>query len=467
MSNEVNTSPAVHADHDERMPDYNRTLGFWDLFSISVGIIVGSGVLVFTGRAIAITGRSVCLAYLGACVWVVCTAMPTILMCSVIRLLGGGYTQCNLFLGEKWGGFYLSIYILGQMGLTLYAQTFALYFCELFVLDPKWEKLVAAVMITFFYIVNFFGVDAMAKVQNLMTVVLLGSLVWFTVRGLPNVNWSTFFDHDFMPAGIGGLFQASTLLTYSLMGATSLMPYSAEAKNPQRDIPLAGAISTFSIAILFALMGVVCSGILPVAEVAGQTLGVVARHFLTNIEYIIFMCGGALMAAATTLNGLIGSVPKPLVMLSHDGWLPQSLGILHPKYKTAYKYLFIYYFITMAPLVLGVDISSVSDMTLLGSYTQTALFVFFMRRIPDMFPEAWEKSIFHMPRAVFDVVMWICFVGCVMNVWGQIKNSTMTTLAINVTVMVIGVVYSLVVFKSGKVTPTQSWELADGISNGD
>ena len=459
MSNEPNTT-AVAQEH---MPDYKRTLGFWDLFSISVGIIIGSGVLVFTGRAIAITGRSVCLAYLGACVWVVCTAMPTILMCSVIRLLGGGYTQCNLFLGEKWGGFYLSIYILSQMGLTLYAQTFALYFTELFGMDASLQKIVAAVMITFFYFLNFFGVDAMAKVQNLMTVVLLGSLVWFVIRGLPKVNWSTFFDHDFMPAGFGGLFQASTLLTYSLMGATSLMPYSAEAKNPQRDIPLAGAISTFSIAILFALMGVVCSGILPVAEVAGQTLGVVANHFLTKVEYVIFMAGGALMASATTLNGLIGSVPKPLVMLSHDGWLPKSLGELHPKYKTAYKYLIIYYFITMLPLVIGVDISSVSDMTLLGSYTQTAIFVFFMRKIPDMFPEAWERSIFHMPRAVFDVIMWICFGGCVMNVWGQITNSTPTTLAVNVAVMIIGVVFSFSWYKTGKVHPSQSWEIETGM----
>ncbi|MBQ3076652.1 MAG: amino acid permease [Clostridia bacterium] len=458
----VNPTPAAATGH-ESMPDYKRTLGFWDLFSISVGIIIGSGVLVFTGRAIAITGRSVCLAYLGACAWVICTAAPTILMCSVIRLLGGGYTQANLFLGEQWGGFYMSIYILAQMGKTLYAQTFALYFCELLQLDAKWEVPVAAVMITFFYILNFFGVDAMAKAQNLMTAVLLLALVWFVIRGLPQVNWSTFFDSDFMPAGLTGLFQASTLLTYSLMGATSLMPYSADAKNPQRDIPLAGAISTLSIAVLFALTGCVTSGVLPIAEVAGQSLGVVAREILSTPEYIFFMVGGALMAAATTLNGVIGSAPKPLVMLSHDGWLPRSLGVLHPKYKTAYKYLFILYIITIAPLFLGVDISSVSDITLLGSYTQTSLFIFFMRKIPDMFPEAWAQSIFHMPRPVFNIVMWICFFGSLSNLLGMFTNSTPAIIAINIVTMGAGIAYSLSMYKAGKVTPTQSYELADGI----
>ena len=455
MSNETTVNTAAQQEH---MPDYKRTLGFWDLFSISVGIIVGSGVLVFTGRGIAQTGRSVCLAYLGAAVWVVCTAIPTFLMCSCIRLIGGAYTQCNLFLGEKWGGFYLCLYFLSQMGLNLYAQTFALYFCELF--GGGNEKLVAAIMITFFYVLNFFGVDFMSKAQNIMSAILLLALIWFTVRGLPRVDWANFFGGEgWMTGGWGGLFATSTLLTYSLMGATSLMPYSATAKNPQRDIPLAGAISTFAIAILFALMGIVCSGILPLDQVANQTLGVIANHFLTRPEYIFFMVGGALCASATTLNGLVGSVAIPLVMLSHDGWLPKSLGELHPKFKTPYKYLIIYYFITMAPLFLGVDISSVSDMTLLGSYTQTTLFIFFMRKMPDMFPEQWEKSIFRMPRPVFNVVMWICFLASLSNVWGQITNSDAKTIFFNVAIMVVGVVFSLVWYKSGKVHPSKSYEL--------
>ena len=35
------------------------------------------------------------------------------------------------------------------------------------------EKLVAGIMITLFYFINFFGVDFMAKAQNLMTAILL------------------------------------------------------------------------------------------------------------------------------------------------------------------------------------------------------------------------------------------------------------------------------------------------------
>ena len=455
MSNETAVNTAAKNEH---MPDYKRTLGFWDLFSIATGIIVGSGVLVFTGRGIAGTGRSICIAYLGAALWVVCMGIPTILMCSCIRLIGGTYTQSNIFLGERWGGFFLSIYVLSQMGLTLYAQTFALYFTEL--IGGGNQKLVAAIMITLFYFINFFGVDFMAKAQNIMTAVLLLALILFTVRGLPKVNWGSFFGGEgWMTHGFKGLFATSTLLTYSLLGATSLAPYSAQAKNPQRDIPLAAVVSTGSIAILFALMGIVGSGILPLDQVANQTLGVIAKHFLTAPEYIFFMVGGALCASATTLNGLIGSVSIPLVMLSHDGWLPKTLGDLHPKFKTPYKYLMIYYVITMLPLLIGVDIASVSDMTLLGAYTQTTLFIFFMRKMPDMFPEQWEKSIFRMPRGVFTVVMWICFLASLSNVWGQIINSDIKTVLFNLAVMAVGGIFSLTWYKSGKVHASKSYEL--------
>jgi len=455
----MSTETVAAPETTTRMPDYNRTLGFWDLFFIAVGVIIGSGIMVMTGRAIGMTGRSVCIAYVGSAIWVICMGVPTILMCSCIRLLGGGYTQANIFFGPRWGGFYLSLYILGTLGHTLYAQTFALYFCDL--IGGGNQTVVAAIMILVFYVINFFGVDAMSKAQNAMSMALLVALAWFTIRGLPKVNWSTFFGGEgWMLNGFDGLFRASTLLTYALLGGTSLMPYSAEAKNPLRDIPLAAALSTIGIAVLFSLMGIVCSGILPLEQVIDQSLSLIARHVLTYPEFVFFMVGGALCAAATTLNGVIGSVTKPLVMLSHDGWLPRTLGTLHPKYKTPYKYLIIYFFITITPLLLGLNISQVTNMTLLGSYLQTTLFIFFMRSIPKKFPEQWEKSIFRLPLPVFNVIMVICFLASASNVWGMLKNSDMKTIAINSAMIAVGVLFSLVWYGSGKVTPSVSWESA-------
>ena len=453
MSNEQTVQST---ERKETEISYNQTLGFWDLFFIAVGTIIGSGIMVMTGRAIAMTGRSVAFAYVGSAIWVICLGIPTVLMTSCIRLLGGAYTQFNLFVGEKYGGFYLAISLLSQMGHNLYAQTFALYFCELFNLSTSWEKPVAAGCICLFYFINFFGVDAMAKAQNFMSSLLLVVLFWFTVRGFPKIQ-PGFFGEGFMTDGFKGLFAASTLLTYALLGGTQVMPYSADAKNPKRDLPLAAVSSTLIIAVLFSLMGAVCAGVLPVEQVAGQSLSMVAKHILTYPEYVVFMVGGALFAAATTLNGVLGSVAKPAVMMSYDGWLPKSMAVLHPKYNTPWKWQIFYFIMTMLPLILGFDIKKVTDLTLLGSYTMSALQIWGLRKLPQMFPEQWSKSMFRLPDGVFKVVMTICFLAALSNVWGMLSSSTMQNIAINVGVMAVGLGFSFIRWGSGKVTPSKSW----------
>ena len=455
MSNE--NMPNVTAQKETEI-SYNQTLGFWDLFFIAVGTIIGSGIMVMTGRAIAMTGRSVAFAYVGSAIWVICMGVPTVLMTSCIRLLGGGYTQFNLFVGEKYGGFYLAISLLGQMGHNLYAQTFAVYSCELLNISVDvWMRPIAAACIILFYFINFFGVDAMAKAQNFMSALLLVVLFWFTVRGFPKIQ-PGFFGEGFMTNGFKGLFAASTLLTYALLGGTGVMPYSADAKNPKRDLPLAAAISTIAVAVLFAFMGAVCAGVLPIEQVANQTLSMVARHILTYPEYVVFMVGGALFAAATTLNGTIGSVAKSTVMMSYDGWLPRSMAVLHPKYNTPWKWQIFYFIMTMLPLILNFNISQVTDITLLGSYTLTCINIWGLLKMPKMFPKQWEESMFHMPNGVFYVLMWICLAASVSNVWGMITSSTIENIIINVAVMVAGLAFSLIRWNSGKVVPSKSWQ---------
>ena len=55
MSNETAVNTAAKNEH---MPDYKRTLGFWDLFSIATGIIVGLGADVYTLGLRALADRT-------------------------------------------------------------------------------------------------------------------------------------------------------------------------------------------------------------------------------------------------------------------------------------------------------------------------------------------------------------------------------------------------------------------------
>jgi len=384
------------------VPEYVQNLGFFDLFCIAVGVIIGSGIMTMTTRAIGMTGRSVVLAFMMASVYVIATSIPTILLTSCIRLIGGAYTQFSLFVSARLAGLWFAISLTSQMGHNLYAMTFSTYFADLVgrTGDNTFMRITSAILVTAFYAVNFFGVDAMAKLQNAMTVLLLVTLAYFTIRGLPQVDFANYFGGEgWMTGGSSGLFRAATLLVYSLTGGTSLMPYSPNAKNARRDVPLAAVISTLGVAVLYTCMGFVCAGVIPLDQIyyytdagvlVGRNLTVICRAFMSNAEVAFFIIGGALMAAATTLNGVIGSVTRSAVMMSIDGWLPKGMATIHPKYNTAWKWQIFYYCMTMMPIIFNLNISQVTNVTLLGSYLSSFFNIAGLFKLPKMFPEQWS-----------------------------------------------------------------------------
>ena len=113
------------------MPMHHATgkklLGFWDLMSISLGQIIGTGVVVLTGVSISMTGYGAPWAFLLALAIV---AIPTICIAalgSAVPSTGGNYTYVRDLLGQKTSFFYLSLLVVGQLILSSFAIGFAEY----------------------------------------------------------------------------------------------------------------------------------------------------------------------------------------------------------------------------------------------------------------------------------------------------------------------------------------------------
>ena len=66
-----------------------QCLGFWDLMGASVGQIIGAGIMTLLGAAIAMTGRSVPVAFLIAAVITICQYAPLGFIAGTVRLRGG------------------------------------------------------------------------------------------------------------------------------------------------------------------------------------------------------------------------------------------------------------------------------------------------------------------------------------------------------------------------------------------
>ena len=426
-----------------------QTLGFGDLMGSAVGQIIGAGIMSLLPSALAMTGRSVPFSFLVAAIITCCQAIPFLFITSCVRLRGGQYTQMAMLAGPSWSGMYSICYILSNVSLAMYGLSLGSYLCSLFGWHESAQKIVALVALTAFLVLNLVGVDAFAKVQNLMVIVLIASLLMFGLMGIGKVKWDTYFvqDEGWMLNGMMGLLQAGGLLTFATGGATMVTNFSAEAKNPTRDIPIVIIVSTLSVACIYAILAFVAAGVLPLADVAGQNLSIVANHILPTPLYYVFIIGGAGCALASTLNNQLATTPKPMMQMCDDGWLPQSLADLNKK-NVPWKIQLILYVIGVVCVVSGLSISMLSNMCILSTGVTTIVMNICTTRLPKLVPNAWAKSKFGVSQGVLNVLCGVSALASTFNVYLNASSLSKGLLLFNVAIIGASFVFGMVKGKS-------------------
>ena len=376
----------------------NGTLGRKDIMSMAIGQIIGAGVMALTGYAIGYTGKGVVFAFLLAAVLLTCMNLPILLFGGTVALKGGFYSQAGHLLGKKFSGAFAIVWIFSNIALATYPLSFADYLLSLVPGIPR--QLIAMIVLTVVVLLNYFGIKGAAIVQNVMVVCLALALAVFVGVGLVNVDIPAFFTTGgFMPNGAVGFLTAATLLTMSTAGASSMINLTSKAKNPTRDIPFVVIAATALVALIYALMGIVAAGILPIEQVANQPLAVVAAQFLPKPLYVFFIVGGALFAITTTLNASLTWIPLPFIQACDDGWFPKACAKTN-KYGAPIFVLAALYLINAAVITTGFDINQITSIALVLGNAMYIFTAFAIVRLPKLFPKLWAASRFHVSTPV-------------------------------------------------------------------
>ncbi|MDR3174628.1 MAG: APC family permease [Treponema sp.] len=435
--------------------DLKRVLGFWDLMSMAIGYIIGAGIMSLMGVSIYMTGRSTIFAFPLAAVMIMMVFVPTIIVCGTIRIRGGSYTSAVLLGGKYIGGLVTLFALIMNLSVAMYGLSFADYFLRFFPEVPR--QIVAFAVITLFWIVNMLGIDKTAKVQNLIVLIMCISLALFAAFGVSKIQ-PGFFGEGFMPNGVLGFLQASAMLTWATGGAQVIVALSGEAKNPTRDIPLVYFSASIGVALLYSIIAAVAGGVLPLEQVAGQPLTQVAETILPKPIFIFFMVGGAMFALATTLNAQFSSMTKSVLQMSVDGWMPQKLGYLHPKFKTPWFWLTLFYIIGVLCVFTGLGIDQMANMLLFFSQFMLLITNILVLRLPKAIPEAWAKSKFKVSIPVLWIIVITSAIFGIVQIFLLISYVTKTLVIVNVTLVVLALLFCLWRVKSGKVQMEVSYE---------
>lgn len=447
------------------LKDVDKTLGRMDLMSIAVGQIIGAGVMTMSIAALKMTGRAVNIAFVVAAIFTIFGSFPAIFACSVLRMRGGLYTQAVVFVGEKFAGFYTVTQILGKLSMAMYAVGFTDYLVNLVPTLRPYHKWLTFGIMTVFFILNFFGTAYMAKVQGFMFYLLIAALVIFTLFGVPKVHWTEYFGNELFGQplfgnGIVGLLEAASYLTFATGGATVILSFSADAKNPGKDIPFVIIVSTIMVATLYAFMASCIGGILPPdVVIEAGTLGPIAETILPRPLYYFFMVCGAMIALATTLNSSIASALKPFVSACEDGWFPGWVGQLHPKTQVAWVLLLMFYAVNVPAVLFGLDVGSLGKWVLVIGNVTNFFISLGVIRIPKLFPEAWAKSPFHVSNGVLRLLLGGTAITILMQAYLNLRGLAMSIIIINVITFIFAVIYTELRWKSGKVNIRPSYEV--------
>ena len=376
--------------------DGKKLLGFWDLMSISLGQIIGTGIVVLTGISISMTGYGTPWAFLLALGIV---AIPTVCIAalgSAVPSTGGNYTYVRDLLGQKTSFFYLSLLIAGQLILSSFAIGFAEYAQAL--VSGIDLSITAALIMTLCFIANLFGIKTAARFQTFMVLVLLLSLGLYIAFGMRHINdFTPYTTLPFiMPNGFDSFFAAAFLLRLSLVGSEFISEFGHEMENPGRMIPLVMGLSLGVVVVLYILIAVVATGVLPIVEIAGKNLAATAKSLFPPAVYVAFIGGGIMISLVTSLNAIFGWCTRGLYMATEDGWLPARLAVVN-QYGIPYIFLTVFFLVGITPIVTGMSLSYVAILgnavgAIFGLFPVFALFY-----LADKNPSAYRDAPFKLP----------------------------------------------------------------------
>ncbi len=224
------------------------------------------------------------------------------------------------------------------------------------------QNLMAVLIVIFLSVLNIFGVKTGAAVQNVFTfaktaallgLILLGGFLGRNAQAIaanfgPNF-WHNAGWHAFHPVqvGVGGptvLVGMITIIAVAQVGslfsadAWNNVTFTAgEVRNPQRNLPLALALGTGAVILLYVLANFVYLSVLPLAAIQHAP----EERVATAVVQQIFGAGGAQIMAFAIListfgcnNGLILAGARVYYAMAKNGLFFRSAGTLHPKYHT-------------------------------------------------------------------------------------------------------------------------------------
>ncbi len=419
--------------------ELKRALGFWWLYTLAVGAVVGDGIFTFTGYAVASAGPSVIIAYIIAGVTQM-FLMITFGELAVWRPTAGGPEPWVRELVSRRLGFLASIafsigWIIagGSVGLAIgtYMYSFLAY-AGVEIGDPVlWVTVFSIILVTIFAILNILGVVVAAGTQFILTMMLIGLMAAYAVSASFHVNPANYT--PFAPHGISGFLGAIPIGVYAYMGASTVLFAGEEAKNPV-DVARVLFWSSLTFIILYTWALGACIGTLSYEEVTIFYEAIYAQSAMKiwgPIAALVMNFGAWLAAATSLLMGTMYQPARDFYNIARAGYkFPRWFGYAHPRFRTPTYGIIFVWIISVILIILGTLVGHTLGYLLLGYELVWAwcvswfLTLWAAIRFRKKYPEEAKKLPWKVP--LWPVTPAIALIGILLTVFAMFYDLTVS-----------------------------------------
>lgn len=434
-----------------------RSLSTAHVVWLTLGSLVGAGLVTVTGSAAATTGYSVWLAFGVATVLGFLAVIPYFFAAGTVVLSGGMYTTNALFGNPVLGGLTMINCLPGALGNAVVPIGLSIYLRAIFPNIPTLPISVGAVLI--FYVLNLLGINALAQVQKYMMYLLLAGLFIFSIFGFKNFNPEAvnFSGAQFMTAGIGGFAVATNMLSMSTQSYFNALAFSKYTKNPKKNVLKAMLICLPLLLLIYVGVTMAAVGAVDLETFAGHSMADVAKIIMPTPVFLCFTVLCPVMALATTLNGNMSNFTIMLTTAAEDGWFPKAVTKKN-RFGSAYIITTVVALFILIPAALNLSVSFITNNLMLFTNLVGLVPFYSLWCMPKKFPELWSKSAAHVSPVAFNVIMGIGLVARVALISFAMISLTPVNLAINLVVAALLVGFCIWRVKSGRVSMKTDYE---------
>lgn len=478
-----------------------RALGPFNLITLGIGAIIGTGIFVLTGPVAATTaGPAIVLSFVVAGIACAFAGLCYAEFAALIPIAGSSYSYGYTTLGEivawvigwalvleyafgaatvavGWSGYVGSF--LQDLGIPIPPSISSAPGTQLVLYQGHWQPastlmmtvpdstvatlprvvahfdLMALLGILLVTAVLVKGVKESANLNTAIVVVKVAVLLVFLGLGisflaghwsLSSANW-----HPFIPPNAGrygefgwsGILRGAGIIFFAYIGFDAVSTAAQEAKNPSRDMPVGILGSLVVCTILYILVAVVLTGLVPyshlnVADPIALGVDVTGVRWGSMLVKI-----GAIGGLTSTMLVMLLGQSRIFFTMAHDGLLWSWAGKVHPRLRTPYISTIVVG-VCVALMAASLPISTLGELTSIGTlfaFTIVCAGVWILRRrqpdLPRPFKTPWVPFVPIMGMAV-SLLMMVSLHGLTWEVF-------LTWLCVGL------VVYSLYGWKHSKV----------------